>query len=86
MELELLKLAGGNGGSVVVFMVCLVLFLRHINAKEATYQATIKEVTDAHAGHVTALTDKVFDIANKTTAALYELKTAVVELQGRLKQ
>jgi hypothetical protein len=74
MEIELLKTVANGGGSVVVCVALVVLFLQHVNAIHETNRTVTKD-----------LTDKVFDIAEKTTSALGELKSAIIELQAKMK-
>lgn len=75
MDIEILKLiAGSGGGGVLICVVFVYLFLKHIEGLRVDHSVAMK-----------GLTDKVIDIAEKTSEALYEVKSAIVELQARIK-
>lgn len=98
MEVELLKALPG-GGSLVVCVALVILFLKHMREvheanttktaeaiKEMTerFNAEHAETREAYQGQMKSITDKVFDIANSTTQAIKGLEIAVRELQQKI--
>lgn len=71
MELEILK-AIPSGGTLIVFVGVVILFLRSSSVQTAQFQAQIQN-----------LTDSVLRVSTETTRAITELTSAVRELQLR---
>lgn len=94
MEVELLKTVSGGGG-VVVCIALVILFLKHINSIHADNKQATRDMVDkfneehtetrkAFQSQITALTDQVFQMADRTTSALNEVKVAITELRSRI--
>ena len=96
MEIEIIKQVATNGGGVVVCVALVILFLRHIQSLNSEHSARVQAIVDKSAEdhnttrtafqqQIQALTERVFEVADKTSAAVGELRTAIVELQTRIK-
>jgi hypothetical protein len=96
VELDLVKQLAGRGGGVAVCVVLVVLFLRHVTSLNETHLTSMKAMSetfslehsqtrDAFQQQITALTGKVFEVAEKTTVALFELKSAIIDLQSKMR-
>ena len=87
-EVELLKLLPGSG-TIVAFIVVVILFLRHQEWIDARVDAMTKMFSEQVGGLTNKLIEIVQDATENTknmTAALDGLKEAVKELRERFRE
>lgn len=84
MEVEILKQVA-SGGSVVVCVALVIIFLKVINDMTDRFNKEHAETREAFQAQITALTGKVFEMAEKTTNALNEVKIAIIDLRNQIK-
>jgi hypothetical protein len=78
-DVELLKLLPG-GGTIVAFIIVVVLFLRH----QERIDARVDTMTKLFSDNISTLTGKLVQISQDTTAALKGLAEAVRDLRERI--
>ena len=73
-----------QGGSIVAFIIVVVLFLNHIKTKDDQTTMLLKQAQETHLNceeKLESIADKCLIVVQDNTKALIELKEAVRELK-----
>jgi hypothetical protein len=100
MDADTIRALASAGGGVAVCLYLVKVFLDHIKDLHASYatktEAALNGMADkfnaehtatrvAFQAQIASMSDRVFEIAEKTTTAVNSLEVAIHDLQARIK-